>query len=311
MFRALFVYVLFSTTLSFGQVTYGTSAPTQQLPFERQLRKTVAFLQLDCRQGNEQFTVRGTGFFVEIPEKRLGEAKGFIYLVTNRHVAMCWNNDLQPMHILSTSVRLNRVDGLSDLSTMPGSPHWIFPADESVDLAVLPIAPSTETYDYMTVPYDMLVADEKLLSEGMQVILSGYFYQLPGEKRIEPIIREGVLAMIPDEEILTATRRRGKVYLCDVHTFHGNSGSPVFVDAGGLRTGLLGRKFQMLGVVSGGYNEDEDFNLTLEATLKGTLQGNSGIALIVPAAYLKSLLDDQRLVAIRDAEVARILAQKK
>jgi hypothetical protein len=75
---------------------------------------------------------------------------------------------------------------------------------------------------------------------------------------------------------------------------------------------MLGAKFQMLGVVSGGYNEDADFNLTLEATLKGTVQGNSGIALIVPTVYLKSLLDDGRLVALRDAEATRVLqAQKK
>jgi len=74
---------------------------------------------------------------------------------------------------------------------------------------------------------------------------------------------------------------------------------------------MLGSKYQMLGVVSGGYNEDEDFNLTLEATLKGTVKGNSGIALIVRAADLKSLIDDPRLVAIREATVAQFLQSQK
>lgn len=248
MFRAFFVYVVFSATLAFGQVANGASTPTQTTPslsFERGLRKAVAFLQLDCHQGDKHFTVRGTGFFVTVPDKRL-DGKAFTYLVTNRHVAMCWNDDLQPMQILSTSMRLNRKDGSAPLLTPSGSPLWFFPSDESVDLAIVGYAPDEQIYDFMTIPYDALMTDEKTLSEGMQVIFSGYFYQLPGEKRIEPIIREGILAMIPDEEILTTTKKRGKVYLCDVHTFHGNSGSPVFVDVGGLRRGCSDRNTKCL-----------------------------------------------------------------
>jgi hypothetical protein len=63
----------------------------------------------------------------------------------------------------------------------------------------------------------------------------------------------------------------------------------------------------MVGIVSGMYSEDTDFNLQIVTTLVGTTHGNSGIAMIVPARQLKVLLDDPRVQAQRDAEVPIIL----
>ena len=64
---------------------------------------------------------------------------------------------------------------------------------------------------------------------GDNVIFAGYFYQFGGEKKIQPIVREGVLAMMPDEEIKTTLQKPGHLYLADVHAFHGNSGSPLLL----------------------------------------------------------------------------------
>ena len=95
--------------------------------------------------------------------------------------------------------------------------------------------------------------------------------------------------------------------LGEVHTFHGNSGSPVFVDLGGSHAGVFTPpgNYHMLGVVGGMYSEDADFQLEITTLLKGTTHGNNGIAMIVPANLLKTLLEDPRVQAIREAEVAR------
>ncbi len=58
----------------------------------------------------------------------------------------------------------------------------------------------------------------------------------------------------------------------------------------------------LLGIVSGFYHEDSNLKLTVAATLTGTLEQNSGIAMVVPADELKALLDTPALQAARDAQ---------
>ena len=241
---------------------------------------------------------------------QLGKETHLDYLVTNRHVAMCWDDDNRPMVVKSISLRLNKKDGSSnDLSLdQHGNIQWYFPADDSVDLAVTPITIGNDFED-LRIPLDNFATKEFLsanrIAEGAQIILSGYFYQFPGEHRFQPIVRQGILSMIPDEAVITTTGKRGTIYLGDVHIFHGNSGSPVLVSAadGVLHVG----EYHFLGVVSGYYYEDQDFNLKIaravkSKTAKGTMHSNSGVAMIVPADALKDLLEnDADLKRLRDA----------
>jgi hypothetical protein len=108
--------------------------------------------------------------------------------------------------------------------------------------------------------------------------------------------------MMPDEPMMTTTGKPGNVYLGDVHIFGGNSGSPVLV-AGDV---LAMDGYRLVGIVSGYYFEDSDFNLEISTTVHGTSHGNSGIAMIVPVDYLKALLDDPPLKAPRDAYLSQI-----
>ncbi len=214
------------------------------------------------------------------------------------------------MLVHSIAVRLNLNDGSSvSASVSPqGNAPWIFPSDDSVDLAVLPLVPNHSVADYLTIPVSDFATDELIknenIDEGSKIIVTGFFYQFPGERRMQPIVREGILAMMPDEDLETTTGKRGRVYLGDVHIFGGNSGSPVFVDTGlhlnGIQTGAV----YLLGVVSGMFYEDEEFRLTVTTTLKGKTYGNSGIAMIVPATFVRQLLDDPRVQAMRDSEIA-------
>ena len=83
------------------------------------------------------------------------------------------------------------------------------------------------------------------------------------------------------------------------------TGQP-FLLLGGIRGGSLkvGADYRLFGVVRGGYGDGEQNNLVLETPL-ASKPGNSRIARIVPASALKALIDDPRVVAVRDAEVAR------
>jgi hypothetical protein len=275
----------------------------------------VIFITMHCLRGVQQVTAQGTGFFIQVEDGRL-QGKSFVYLVTNRHVAACWDDDRNPMQVQAVTLRVNVTDGSSQEFTAAGNLPWILPKKDSVDLAIVPMAPDPTKCDYLTIPESTFVTDEVVkkesVSEGLKIIFSGFFYQVPGIKHVEPIIREGIIAMLPDEDLVTTTGKMGRAYLGEVHAFHGNSGSPVFVDLGGLRGGALrvGNDYRLLGVVSGGYGEGEQNALVLETPL-ASKPGNSGIAVIVPASELRALLDEPIAVAARDAVVARQAREAK
>jgi hypothetical protein len=276
------------------------------------LKKTVAFIQLECKDGDKALDVRGTGFFVSYPDERLGKNRGFAYLVTNRHVAMCWDQNRRPLQVKSVAVRLNRKDGSSETIKLSanGNVHWALPSDDSVDLAAFDFEPDQGIYDFEVVPIDLLTTKDLLtayeISEGEKIFFLGFFYQFPGITRIEPILRQGVLAMMPDEILQTTTGKPGAVYLGDVHVFGGNSGAPVFIDLDSWHAGrmVMGQKYVLLGVVSGMFYEDEELNLRVTTTVKGIGNANSGICMIVPAGAVRTLLDEPTLKAERDAVVA-------
>jgi len=59
-------------------------------------------------------------------------------------------------------------------------------------------------------------------------VFDGHCYQFPGAERVQPIVRQGVLAMMPDEAIPTPLQNKpGHVYLVDFHAFDGNGGFPI------------------------------------------------------------------------------------
>src|SRR5258708_16910626 len=213
-------------------------APLQQLPIVKQIRKTVSFIELSCQNGNQIVTDKGTGFYIWYPDERLGKDSGFTYLVTNRHVAECWDESRQPMPVHSITVRLNLNDGSSVNAPVnsQGNAPWVLPSDESVDLAVLPLLPDHSKADYLAIPIADFATDELVrnenINEGSKIIVTGFFYQFAGERRMQPIVREGILAMMPDEDLETTTGNQGRVYLGDVHIFRDNSGTPVCVASG-------------------------------------------------------------------------------
>ena len=288
--------------------TTTTPAPipaTTASPFGTQIRKTVVFIEAICQDINTTVKVRGTGFFVGVPAEKIGKDKMFNYLVTNRHVAECWDESRKVRPIVSMAAKLNLKTG-SVFAGIIDIKQWVLPKDASVDLAIVPVI-LNENLDFLTIPISLFatkdVVSAKNVAEGARIAFSGFFYQFPGQQKIQPIVREGILAMMPDEPMQTLTGHDGKVYLGDVHIFNGNSGSPVFVNVA-----QFGEEYRLLGVVSGMFYEDQDFNLQIVSTVTGTQHGNSGIAIIVPVDQVKELLDEPTLVVQREKAVAEALA---
>ena len=304
---AVYVFVLACAT-AFGQA----AAPAKAVPFVKKLKETVAFIQLSCQSGNTLLDIRGTGFFSFYPDERVGKDRGFAYLVTNRHVAQCWDENDHPMQVKSISLRMNFADGGSRVIDLnrSGNVPWVLPSDDSVDLAIFPLAFDPKTIEYIPIPLSVFATDDVIasrdISEGSRIVFSGFFVQFQGEHRMQPIVREGIIAMMPDEKLLNTTGKLGKVFLGDVHIFGGNSGSPVFVDLAGMRGGsiIAGEDYRLLGVVSGYFYEDQELSLKAATTLKGKAHANSGIAIIVPASALKELIEDPRVKSKREAIVA-------
>ena len=298
--HSLIVAFVFLNLFAEGQGVLTFKKPDPSVPpFAVTLKKSVLDIEVVCKDGQTQTGLAGTAFLVALGDPRLPKDTYFDYLVTNRHMIECWDAERHPREVISLLLRLNTKDGSS--TRLRGDAHtWFFPTDDSVDLATMPVTMPNDA-DTLAIPLDDTATKEfmhnEVIAEGSPIIFSGYFYQFPGERRFQPIVRQGILSMLPDEPINTTAGKLGVVYLGDVHTFGGNSGSPVMVEAGPVN--IYG--YHLLGVISGYYYEDEHFNLEVATTVKGIGQANSGIAMIVPVDFLKTLLDTPELKARREA----------
>jgi hypothetical protein len=282
-----------------------------------QLRNTVGFLRVVY--GNPAKQIVGTCFFVYYPDDRLGKDRGFSYLVTNRHMAMPEIETGTPKSVDEAIVRLNLkfAHNGKESVEVPIDPRvrWHFPKDPSVDLAVVDLAPSQDIFDFQMIPMSLIGTKEVIQSSGVSpgdgVVFAGYFYQWAGAKRIQPIVRQGVLAMMPDEEVNTTLQKPGHIYFADAHAFHGNSGSPMFTSTRGIRgNSFSGGSYFLLGIVSGYFAEGVSFSLPAATVLTGEVHDNSGITTVVPGYELTDLLESPELKAERDRNFVNMNREK-
>ncbi len=284
-----------------GRVLVWNQPDHLEPPFATQLRKVALVLEVVCGDGHgkpltssegKPLVMGGTAFVVGYHDPRLPKDSRFDYLVTNRHVAECWDDDtLKPREVLARVLKANVKNGEAQPFSL--AVDWKFPPDDSADLAAA-IVRLPENVESAWVPLDLFFSKESFaddnLGEGAKIILAGFFVQLQGEKRVQPLLREGILSMIPDEPLLTTALKRGPLYLADVHVFGGYSGSPVFINVSRPEKLQLTDDYRFLGVVSGYYYEDSEFKLQIATTAQGKIHNNSGVSMIVPADILKDLI---------------------
>jgi hypothetical protein len=146
------------------------------------------------------------------------------------------------------------------------------------------------------------MVEKKQVVEGDPVLFSGLFIQsFQTVHSLEPILRSGTLAMVPKEAMETTLHKSGRIYLAEVHSFGGNSGSPVFVDMAKFSGILGGFSYNLLGVISGEVLESSDFIMHVTTSYTANVAANSGVSVVVPANEIKSILYDPSLQAQRDA----------
>src|SRR6266446_1837974 len=142
--------------LTLPQQQPATSTAATLPPAPEQIRSTVGFLMVAYQNGPAQGGVIGTCFFVWVPDTRLGENKGFVYLVTNRHVAQPGIDLGQPYQVRAVYLRMNLAtpeQGIQSVAgeiTLNDQVHWFFPSDDAADLAILPLAPDQKRFAYLS-----------------------------------------------------------------------------------------------------------------------------------------------------------------
>lgn len=261
----------------------------------------------------------GTVFFVYYPDDRLGADRGFVYVVTAKHVL----KDADGHYLKEISIRVNlknphEQDSASSITGIPVSDEranliWLHDDDDAIDVAAFPLVPDENKFDFKTIPLSMF-ADKSTLrefkvSEGDTVFFIGLMAQYYGEHKNYPVVRRGTLALMTDEKIQTATGAQ-QAYIAELVAWPGNSGSPVFLSLLGMRDGSLsvGTNYKFLGLLCGGFL-DKIQGTVLDATQLAFLGdgANTGVSYIVPADELKAVLESASARNQRDATVKQIL----
>ena len=294
--------------------------PAVQPRFEDTLSKTV--VRITGQAEGIDGALNGTGFLVEVPETRLPGGKVIVYLVTNRHVAKAMIRDSAGQYVPHRVTKMDAVVNLkvpvaeNKAKSIPLPPkcpfQWHFPADSSIDLAVIAFL-MKDDYDAMPLPVSFFFTQDVWktfrIGPGDKVLTCGYFLHYAGAHQFQPIIREGSLAMVPDDVMAVPIGGSAKIYLADLHIIPGNSGSPLFLAPGFTLGGYVtdakgGVPYGLIGVVSGYIWEDNQLTLHAATDYEATIHANSGIATVVPIDQLKELLFSPELQSERDAALA-------
>jgi hypothetical protein len=245
----------------------------------------------------------GTGFFLSVKDTKNPQII-HVYLVTAKHVLQNESGNIHP----SIIIRLNTKDGSSELiELLLNTLHKVFThKDPDVDVAVIPFLPNEVRCDFKVIPDDVITTQEMInrleIGEGDEVFFSGLFTSHIGQKKNQPIIRFGKVALISDEKI--EWQEKGKqpklreLYLLECQSFGGNSGSPVFFHLHPLRKAnqlsLGGAQIYLAGIMTGSFLNANEVAITDTQNLY-SLQ-NVGIAAVTPSFKLHELLFSEELV---------------
>ncbi len=254
--------------------------------------------------GEDICNYRGTAFIVSVPHD---EESGCLHLVTAKHVALA----IPPGE---ACIAVNAKDGSPRWMKAGNTPWFYHPTDNTVDVAVLPMASGMiHAYDVLHIPIQMFATKEVIAQEkiglGDEVISVGLFRPFPGSSEVlEPIVRVGNIAMMPKTRIPNDVFGSVEAYLVEGRSLGGLSGSPVFVRSTVNMPGLnhlgepsqisgLGR-IRLLGLIHGHWDAPPDFS-------EPTKPVNMGVSIIVPAEKIREVLYSPEICAIREQAFTR------
>lgn len=265
----------------------------------------------------------GTGFLIsidvpEVGKNALGNAIGVDYLVTAKHMIRQKTSDNQPgPYAKKVNIRFNTLNPIDssgrrwnsfDIEILDerGDLMWfVDDSDPVADVALVPVFLG-ESVEYKTIGQESFATKvfvtEHHVNENDEVLFTGLFAGYSGAQENYPVVRHGRLALLPGEDVPidpAKPDKKSQVYLAEVTSFGGNSGSPVFLRIGALREGLsvnrtLGYTYHLLGVMRGFFSDEE-------------AKQNTGIALVVPSDKIVEILSSDLVKAF----VARVVANYK
>lgn len=252
----------------------------------------------------------GTAFLVGIElETSIGK-RVFSYLVTAKHVIEKIDKESEDK---ITLIRFNsREGGFRKLEIH--TKDWILhPQDASIDVAIHPWTLSYNELSHKYIPATMAATKEIIAKEsitvGDEIYYVGLFTQHPGRESNLPIVRQGTIALMPEEEISVADFGPIEAFLIEARSIGGHSGSPVFVNLHsgrkvGKTTALGSGRHYWLGLMYGHYKRPE--GISSSDSVHALEEMNMGIGIVVPAEKVLEVLNQPDLVLERAQEVARI-----
>ncbi|HOJ33241.1 MAG TPA: serine protease [Candidatus Hydrogenedentes bacterium] len=269
----------------------------------QEIKKSVSFIFIP--DNTDRLKPNGTGFFVGV--KHEYDEKFSVYFVTAKHVLQDKNGKYLPEVVL----RLNKKEGDSQLIKIALKDVKIFEhPNKDVDIALFNCLPDQNLYDFKFIP-DNLIANKEIIakneiSEGDEVFFAGLFTSHVGQKRNQPIIRFGRVALISDEKIEWKEKDKPPKFmdllLLECQSFGGNSGSPVFFQLNPLRKPgqiiLGGPVIFLAGIMTGSFLQGSQIQITDMVSNLIALQ-NVGIAAVTPADKLHEILFSEEMVKLR------------
>ena len=273
----------------------------------QEIKKSVSFIFIP--EGTDKFKPNGTGFFVGV--KHADNEQVFsVYFVSAKHVLKDKNGNYLPEIVL----RLNKKDDNSQLIKIALKDVKIYEhTDKDVDIALFNCLPDQNTYDFKFIP-DNLIANKEVITkneiaEGDEVFFAGLFTSHIGQKKNQPIIRFGKVALISDEKIEWKEKDKPAKFmdllLLECQSFGGNSGSPVFYQLNPMRKpgqiSLGGPVIFLAGIMTGSFLHGNQIQITDTVANLVSLQ-NVGIAAVTPADKLHEILFSEEMVKSRKGE---------
>lgn len=236
------------------------------------------------------------------------------YVLTNAHIATGGGR----------YVRLNRSDGTTGVVDIDPS-TWHYGTPDDIAVAPLPLDTPAAWDVEGVVWHEWALTRDEVVSEaigpGDEVVMLGRLLSYDGKLTNQPTVRFGNIAMMPGEPIRDGQGREVEVFLADMRSQSGFSGSGVFLvinmmeprpDRDSVSPGVT---LFFLGVDTGHTRmKTSVFVRTEQGFAKSEalfVQENSGIALVAPAWKVTELLNADDSVAMREslAEDPRYCAQ--
>ena len=185
---------------------------------------------------------------------------------------------------------------------------WEHP-DEGVDIVAFRTAHFEQT-EYVPIPLQMLASVGTYKDEDIKptdrVIFPCMLVNFMGSGRNYPVIRDGSIALIPDEPVPLRYTVGSKqvvtkqhVVLIDATSIPGASGSPVFLWPGprlrGNAFNVGGTQPWLLGIMHGFFPALPRELIEIEQSVEKGFAENSGIALIFPSWSLLEILQQEKV----------------